>query len=359
MATKKKTTKKKTAKKKTAKKDEVQKLDQSDPNFLPVQYNMTEAAIAKLRKEYDPALIPDTEKKGDEGYLVVHEKTMAITKVRTAIEARRKDLKSDALAWGKLVDGKAKELTAIVEEIEGPWRELKVALDEKEAKEAEAEREKEILRIQVIEAKVEQLKSAAEGLLGLPVSRLKERLRIISDVVIDDSYGEFVEAAQYHKDNAVKVIDSAIAERETFEEQQAQLKVNQEAIAAAQKEITEKAAELEKTRLANEVEAQRLKDEAAQQVKAEKDRKDAEAAAEAAEEERKNKEIAESKAKEKQEAELLKRLPEDEKMRVYVAGLRSVDIPEVESEAMMTLLSVALKKLDDISKMIFDGTQGE
>jgi len=100
-----------TSKKKTTKKtNQVEVLDQADPNFLPVQYNMTEAAIKQLRKDYDPALIPDTEQKGDEGYLVVHEKVMSITKVRTAIEKKRKELKRDAGGWGRVGDCKAIDL---------------------------------------------------------------------------------------------------------------------------------------------------------------------------------------------------------------------------------------------------------
>ncbi len=332
-------------------------LKQSDPEFLPTQYNLTEAAIKKLKKDYDPALIPDTEKKGDEGYLVVHEKVMSITKVRTAIEKKRKELKADALSWGRLVDGKAKELTEIIEVIENPWKELKSDLDDKEAREAEEARVKEVERIQIIEAKVEQLKGATNDLVGKDVAALKNRLGILSAVVIDESYGEYTEAAQLHKDTGIGKLDAAIAEREVFEEQQAQLKVSQDKLAAQQKEIDDAAAKVEEDRLKNEAEAQRLKDEEETQIAAEKQRKEDEAFAELQETQRKAKEHDDAEAKKVRDAELDKRLPEDVKIRAYLSGLRSVEIPEIKNEEMVKVMTGILMKMDEISDFVYANTQ--
>jgi len=358
-----------------AKKKE-KELTQSDPEFLPVQYNLTEAAIKKLREDYDPALIPDTEKKGDEGYLVVHEKVMSITKVRTAIEKKRKELKADALSWGRLVDGKAKELTEIIEAIEAPWKTLKTDLDEKEAREAEEARERELEAMQIIEAKIEQLKSATNGLLGLPVIQLKERLALIQGVTIDESYGEYVEAAEHHKNAAIKAITETIASQELLEEQQAQVKRDQEKIAAAQKEVDDKAAELDRIRQENEqaaadkmAEQQKKMDEQqalldkqkADQEKAEEDekqRKEDEAFAELEEKQRKEKEIADAAAKKEREVELYARLPEDIKMRKYADELLAIEAPTVESKEMDQLNVDTALALGHLAADIYSRTQG-
>lgn len=365
---------------------EVEVLDQSDPNFLPMQYNLTEAAIAKLKEDYDPALIPDTEQKGDEGYLIVHEKAMAIVKVRTAIEAKRKELKADALSWGRLVDSKAKELTEIIEAIEEPWKKIKTDLDEKEAREAEEARQRELEAMKVIEEKVEQLKSATNDLVGKDVATLKERLATLSAVVIDESYGEYVEAAQFHKDTALTTLDSAIAERETFEEQQAQLKASQDALAAAQqeiddkaakvqKELDEKAAELEKIRLANEKEAadkmaeqqskmdeqqaslDKQKAEQEAQEAAEKQRKEDEAFAELEEKQRKEKEAADAEAKKVRDAELYKRLPEDVKVRNYAEALLAVEVPLIEDQELKEVIIGAALNLGRLVAIVYENTQ--
>jgi len=362
--------KKKTAKKKIAKKSgSTKELKPSDPEFLPVEYNMTEAGINQLRKEYDPVLIPDTETKGDEGYLIVHDKVMDIVKRRTGIEKKRKLLKSDALAWGKKVDGEAKRLTEIIEEIEKPWKDIKTELDEKEAVEAEKARLAEVERIQIIEAKVSQLKDSTSGLLTFDVVKLKERLTSVTAIVINESYGEFAEAAQFHKDNAVGALDAAITEREVLEEQQAKVKRDQEELAAKQKKIDDEnaakqkvlddnIAEAKKTQLANEVEAKRLKDEAEKQVAAEKQRKEDEAFAELQEKQRKEKEQLEAEEETALKETLAARLPEDEKMRVYIANLRAVELPDVKNKDMKNLVVKVLMKLDDISDLIFNNTQG-
>ena len=358
----------------TAKK--TKELKQSDPEFLPVQYGMTEAAIAQLRKDYDPALIPDTETKGDNGYLVVHEKVMSITKVRTAIEKKRKELKSDALAWGRLVDGKAKELTEIIEDIEEPWKALKSDLDEKEAREAEEARQRELEAMQIIEAKVEQLKGATNDLMGKDVAALKERLATLNSVVIDDSYGEYVEAAQFHKDTAIATLDSAIAEREIFEAQQVELKEAQDKLAAEQKEANDKAAELDRIRQENEQAAadkmaeqqkkmdeqqdllDKQKAEQEEQEAAEKQRKEDEAFAELEEKQRKEKEAADAEAKKVRDAELYNRLPEDVKLRQYADALLAVEVPVVESEEMDQLNVDTALTLGHLAANIYTKTQG-
>ena len=102
-------------------KPQAAELTHADPEFLPVQYDMTAARIKQLTKAYSPKSIPKASAKGDDGYLVIHEKVMAIIKVRTSIDKVRKSLKADALTWSKKVDGEARRLTAIVEAL---WRML-------------------------------------------------------------------------------------------------------------------------------------------------------------------------------------------------------------------------------------------
>ena len=313
--------------------------------------------MAKLKKKYDPDLIPEANEKGDEGYLTIHSMVMDITKVRTGIEARRKDIKKDALDFGKLVDGQAKELTAAVEALEAPWKKLKIKLDEKEAKEAEEARQKEARRIELIEAKVNQLKSGADGLLGVPVNGLKERLAHIEEVVIDESYSDYMEVAEHHKATVIQEITKAIAERETFEEQQAQVKLDQEAAAEKQRLIDAKNAETQ--RKLDEQQAAIDKQKAAQKVK-----DDAELQRQVDEAETERKRIVEEaaadepeKQRKEKEAELYKRLPEDVKIREYVKELMGVKAPLVESEEMQTLVNTLVNMTADIATHAYENTQ--
>ena len=77
-----------TAKKETAVKKELQR---EDPNFLPTVYGLNKSKLAKLKKEYDIKLMPESTIKGDEGYEIIHKQAMAIVKVRTNIEKKKKE----------------------------------------------------------------------------------------------------------------------------------------------------------------------------------------------------------------------------------------------------------------------------
>jgi len=345
-------------------------LKPTDENFLPVKYSLTQKQLAQLSDDYDPKLIPEAKIKGDSGYQLVHSKVMDITKVRTNIEKIRKELKAESLAWGKLVDGEAKRLTAIVVELEKPWKDLKTDLDEKEAREAEEARIKEVERIREIEIKVSVIQLATSNLVGAGVAALKEVLELLSNTIIDDSYGEYAEAAQHHKDAGIAKLNAAIAEREIFEKQRAELKVNQDALAAAQKEIDkkaekaqkeidEKAAELEKIRLANEVEAQRLKDETDKLVADEKQRKENLAQTELEEKQRKEKERLDAETKIERDAELYKRLPEDVKLRSYADALLALKEPAINDAELKGVLQKALLAVGHIAGDIYLETQGE
>lgn len=316
---------------------EKKELTREDPDFLPIQYDLKKAQLAKLKKEYDPALIPEANEKGDEGYLVIHDKAMAIVKVRTRIDAKRKELKADALSWGRQVDSEAKRLTAIVTDLEKPWRDKKIALDEKEARAAEEERAAEEKRIKIIEAKVEQLKTATADLMGATVTRLQDRLTLITDVVIDELYGDYVEVAELHKANAIDALMRAIAERKTFEANQDQMEKNKALIEKQQEEL-------------------RVQTEALDKMKQEKE------AVEAEKQQRIDKErtqMFEALQAEADKETLRGRLPEDAKLRTYLADLRAVAVPELTNKDMRTVLALVLIKMDQLSDLIFDGTQGE
>lgn len=86
------------------------------------------------------------------------------TKLRSAIEAKRKALKEPALEWGRKVDAEAKALVGLVEELEAPLKERKLLVDrEEEARRREAERaEREANERAAQEAAAERAKLEAE-----------------------------------------------------------------------------------------------------------------------------------------------------------------------------------------------------
>ena len=104
-----------------------------------VKYDITDAAIAEMESIYLCLEITDIEDK--EQFDAVHSARMTVKGKRVDVEKRRKELKADALAYGKLVDTEAKRITGKLEPIESHLdREEKKVTDEQKRIQAEADR---------------------------------------------------------------------------------------------------------------------------------------------------------------------------------------------------------------------------
>lgn len=84
---------------------------------MVVDYSITDAAIAGLREKYTGLKVSDTDSRKQ-----VSEAIQDVSGLRTSVEEKRKNLKEDALAWGKKVDAEAKRITALLLEIEEPLK---------------------------------------------------------------------------------------------------------------------------------------------------------------------------------------------------------------------------------------------
>lgn len=352
------TTIKKAAPKKAAIKKAAAKLDHNDPKFLPIELGLTEKKLAELKAEYDPANIPKALIKGDEDYLFIHERVMSITKVRTAAEATRKQLTSEAVAWQKKVNSTAKDLIAKVEAIEEPWRKAKTDLDEAEKIAAEAARIAAEKREAEVQANVSNIKALAEGLLGASSDTIQERIYELKAIEItDEAFGDYVEAATYHIDAVGQMLESAFAERVAFEEQKAGQEAMAAKLAEQQKIIDDQQAEIDR-QAKEKAEADR-KAEAAEAARIQKEQDDA-AAKVRAEEEAAAKKLADEKAEADRkagEAALKARLPEDVKLRAFADALDAVDVPDIESNDLINVLDDALDYLTNAIETIRSATQ--
>jgi hypothetical protein len=113
---------------------------------IPALYGISEAKIAE-----EKARCADLKSDTPKGYEEVKHALARVRSSRTAIEARRKELKADSLEYGRRIDAAAKHFTALVleieepllaekEKIDGPRRLAKAAAERLEAERLEAER---------------------------------------------------------------------------------------------------------------------------------------------------------------------------------------------------------------------------
>lgn len=80
----------------------------------PVTYDITEDQIGQIRDKYAGLTIDAG------GYEAVKAAVQHCTRTRSGIETRRKDLKKEALEYGRRVDTVAKRLVSLVRDIETP-----------------------------------------------------------------------------------------------------------------------------------------------------------------------------------------------------------------------------------------------
>jgi hypothetical protein len=105
------------------------------------QYSVTDAAIADMKHRLSGLTVTSVEDK--EGYDLVKSGWQEVRNLRIAVEHKRKALNRNAIDYKNAVDGEAKRITVLLEEIEEPLKERKEWFDLEKARiKAEAERKK-------------------------------------------------------------------------------------------------------------------------------------------------------------------------------------------------------------------------
>lgn len=235
-----------------------------------IEYSVTDAAIAELRQKYQ----------GVTDYPVVLEGVKELTRLRNDVERKRRDLKADALDWGRKVDGEAKRITDLLAEIEAPLKAIKKTVDD-EKKRIELEKaEQEAARVESIKQKIEGFKNCVFKASMASVTEIKTLLDEIQGLIKNDpfNYAEFSIQADIAKNEAAKNL-TALYEGKLAQERE-------------QKRLAEEA---EKSRIAQEEERRKFREEAARQKQEQEDKQ--------REIEVREKELAEREAKlKKQEA---------------------------------------------------------
>jgi hypothetical protein len=238
--------------------------------------SQTETAIAELREQYMGLAIagPDDRK----GYLAVSEARKDVKARRVKVEHARKALKEDALAYGKLVDGEAKRITAMLEPIE---KHLQDQEDGYEAAREAIKRQAEEARKAKLQARVDAL-NAVRGQVSLAL------LEALTDEQFAAELAKATEADNARKEKEAadaKAEADRLAEAERVWKEEADRIAAERAKLDADRKAQEEQARIEREKLeaerrkadeaaaaerAKQAEAQRLIDEERRKLEAEK-----------------------------------------------------------------------------------------
>ena len=223
------------------------------------EYSKVEAALSMLRKEYGATVFDVSTR---DGMTAARKGRAEVRKYRTALEAKRKEIKAPALERCRVIDAEAKRITGELLKIERP---LDEAIKKEEARKAEerARREREEAeRVARQRAAIEAIRAPIVRMSAASSSEIAQQIEITrkADCCIGDMETE-----------AVAVRDAVLSQ---LEELHAAAVVREK----EQERIARERAELEAQRLAEQQRAQaewkRLEAERreAEQQRAEKER---------------------------------------------------------------------------------------
>lgn len=155
------------------------------------EYSATEAGLNALREKYEGKVFEVATTKGDKEARGARQE---LVKLRTALEGKRKELKSPALLYAKLIDTEAARIETSIRDLEEPISE-QIKFQEQIDAAAKAEKD----RLAAIEATAEQARIAAikakiEGIRTLPFNSRGDSLDDLKATLTDFDAMEVTEA---------------------------------------------------------------------------------------------------------------------------------------------------------------------
>lgn len=305
-----------------------------------VKYDITTAEIEKMKSVYMDLVITDL--KDEDQFNSVKDARLVVKGKRCAVENRRKELKADALAWGKKVDTEANRIKGLLEPIETHLQneENKVIEEQKRNEAEEKERQRKITQ-----GRIDELLKVECVMPFMEVATLT-----------DEEYADLLQGKTQEWEAEQEKKAKEVAERKAEEERLAKQKAEQDAFSAALKKqaddlaAQQKAIQDEKNRIEAE---KRVEQERKAKEKFEKETRERieREAKEKIERESREKEEAEKRAAEKK-AKKAEMRPDKDKAYDFANAISDIPTPEVKSDEVRELLAWASNEVKDLSGLI-------
>lgn len=216
-----------------------------------IEYNVTEARIAELTKQKDDLLGAS-----EPDYVAIEIGIKVNGKLRIGVEKRRKFLKSDALAYGRKIDDRAKEVSApLIANEEALKAVFNAHQAELEAVRVEHNR-KENIRIAAIEERIEGFLFFKDKVVyNTTAGEIKSIIAEFDEALAEEfDYSEFKDKAFIATQETMEFLRAKFYERTAVEAEQAEqaaqrkkdetaraeLEAEKAAFAAQQKEAQDK-----------------------------------------------------------------------------------------------------------------------
>lgn len=311
-----------------------------DQNELKT-FSPSDAAIAQLAEEYMPLTIKGVDDK--EGIALVHKARMEVKRYRVDVEKKRKELKADALEYGRKVDAEAKRLTEMLLPIETHLLEQESVVQKELDR---IKREKEEAEAAELQRRIDEL---AKVKADYPLIYIKAW-------TAKDFEEKLTEATEKYREEQER-LEALEAERVFLEaEKEAARRAEEERLAQERAELEKQRAEMEAERQKQEAERQaRLKAEREelekQQAELKRQRDEIEAEKKKAEQERLIKEAAEKARIEAEQKIIREREAQERKEREAKAEQERIEALRPDREKLLAFADEILAlKIPKLSK---------
>lgn len=340
-----------------------------------VEYNVTDAALAKMEADYMGLTVKGLDDK--DGFDAVHKARMIVKGVRVDVEKTRKALKASALEWGRKCDSEAKKIFDKIEPIETHLTTEEEKITKEKERIAAEKAAKEEARVNSIRDRIEVIRSFPNQItLSTSAVKIHEMLEtVIATEITEAEFQEFTEIAKSAYAETVSKIESAQSSRVKYEAEESERKAESERLAKERAELDRIRAEEDAKRKAEEarmkaerdkLDAERKALEAAKreeeqkiaiaQAKKEAAERAIQEAKEQAEREARDKAAAELKAKEEAERQAALK-PDKERLMAFAQGIMVVTCQEPKSIEAKAIVNEAMKRLLAINRYIIKSAQ--
>lgn len=314
------------------------------PTTAIAEYSPTAAALADLRARFEGVAFDVTTTKGDKEARAAR---MELVRLRTSLEAKRKELKAPALERSRLIDAEAKRIEAEILALETPIDEQIKAEEARRERERQAKAEAERRRVTLIRSWIDEIKAFPVRAAGKSALVTEALIGDLVAIEIGEKFAEFradaeaahaqalaslrelLGAARAHEAEARRLRD----EREALERQRAEEEARQRAAREAQEAELRAQREAEEARLHAEREAEEARMAEERRIEAERRAAEdarlaaerAEIARQQAEIDRQRREQAEREAAARAEAERIEREREEARRLAELAAARAAE----------------------------------
>ncbi len=158
-----------------------------------ITFNITDNAIAELSAQYTGLVASFGDTRAEKQ---LREAIAVLRDYRVQVEHRRKELKADALEYGKKVDAEAKRITENLLKIEEPLKANKEQIDAERERIKEEKRVAEVKRIETIQKKIFAIKELVFKAANEPIEEIRTIIDILQENKISqEEYQEFFKQA--------------------------------------------------------------------------------------------------------------------------------------------------------------------